>query len=291
MKTMRMIGALAVLAVAGVACEDITNPVDSGELTPPWVRFDVVEEVGDLTTYVPIIFEAPSRPEEDITIDFTFGGDAVFGEDFVVVADSGSTTPREGITAEGGTLTLEYDPNREQPHDTLWVYVPQEATAGRVLTAEMVSAQRADGSEVTLGYLGNFATFEMTVRAPPVDIPEGDYDVLLVIGGVTYYGAPSEVTNEETTVDDVVYQQLISDINGYWSSGGVPIVVPWAFTVFADGSVEFAPESHESPLGLAWEAEFENAQFDFESNTLTADVTWSSPGAASYSIIIVPQED
>lgn len=265
MKTMRIIGALAVAGMAIAGCQDITNPVEeTGEFGAPWVRFDVVAQQGDLDSYVPIIFEAPSRPEQDIDIEFTFGGDAVFGEDYVVVEDEGVTTPRSDVTAEGGTITLPYDPAQEQPHDTMWVYVPQDATAGRVLTVEMVGAQGQDGNEITLGYLGDFATFELTVRAPPAEIDEGPYAGVVTASNFGYNGTTTTVavTADPVTIEGTQYRYQISDF-AFGLFGGP---VPWAFNVFVDGNVEFSPEN---PAGTVT-ADI-TGSYDFETNVLTVE--------------------
>lgn len=164
MRISAIIGTVAVVAGVAAACQDITNPVEQfGTLGPPWVRFDPISaSAPNNGSWTPVVFEAPSRPEEDITVSYSLAGDAVADSDYVVVADSGSTT----AGGPSGTVTIAYDPNAETPTDTMWLYVPSSATVGRELLINMTEAHGTKSDSVMVGYLGQYTQFTLTVTAP-----------------------------------------------------------------------------------------------------------------------------
>lgn len=264
MRTFRTISALAVAALAVAGCEDITNPVEEvGEFAPPWVGFSTVSGTAPHGGFVPVIFTAPGRPEQDIEIDFTFGGTAVFGEDYVIVTDPESGTPRSDVTAAGGTALIPYDPAAESPHDTLWVFIPTDAVAGRQLEVNMTAA-RGTGGQVTLGHLGDFTVHTRTITLAPASIPEGTY-----AGQQTgFANAPAEVTitDNPITVDGVQYRYRISDYANMLHG----VEVGWAFIVFLNGEVQFAPRSHTHAVTADL-----TGTYDFDTNTLSYHVQFS----------------
>jgi hypothetical protein len=238
MRKLRMIGALAVAAVAAAGCEDITNPIqEMGEFAPPWVLFSAATGTAPHGAYVPVILRAQGRPEMDVEIDFTLGGTAVFGQDYIVVTDTVSGTPRGGITASGGTITIPYDPATASPDDTLWVYVPTTAVPGRTIIATITGA-RGSAGPVTVGHRGNFTTHTRTIVRAPATIPTGTYRGQQT-GGATG-DAETVITRNPITVDGTQYQYRMSDYANMLH--GVP--VGWAFNVYVDGSMDFAPRSH-----------------------------------------------
>ncbi|MEM9324228.1 MAG: hypothetical protein AAGA85_01170 [Bacteroidota bacterium] len=107
-----------ILAGALIACDGFElddNDIGNLEALPEYVAFDApgqdasnddeeVSEGDDLT----LIVEAPIGTLEDIVVNYTFGGDAVFGEDFTVAgadASGGSVTVTHNLDATGGNAT------------------------------------------------------------------------------------------------------------------------------------------------------------------------------------------
>lgn len=273
MRTNNIIGTLAVAAaVVMVGCEDVTNPIEEfGEFAPAWVGFEAPRAVnGSHGTYTPVVYGAlTTRPEEDVEIDITFGGDAVFGEDFVIV-DEPNGSPRSEFSAEGGTVALDSDPSREGPTDTLWVYVPEDAAVGSQVEIQMEEARTVTGETITVGYTGDFSTFELTVIPGPADIPEGTYSG--VVDGDFGAAAPVvTVTEQPTTIGGTEYRYRISDFA--YGLFGAPI--PWNFNIYSDGSVEFAP----SATGFAVTANI-TGDYDLQANVLSMDVELTCCGAA-----------
>lgn len=168
----KIIGALAVAGLVAVGCQDITNPVNEfGEFAPAWVGFEAPRAVdGPHGAHVPVVYGAlTTRPEEDVTIEMSLGGGAVYGDEYLVVADGRSTTPAADFTAAGGTVTLEADPTVDAPVDTLWLYVMESAAVGNVLEIGMDAASTVDGDPITVGYQGDFATFQVTFVPAPAE--------------------------------------------------------------------------------------------------------------------------
>ncbi len=272
MRTFKIIGALAMTAVVMVGCEDITNPVQEfGEFAPAWVGFEAPRAVnGSHGSTTGVVYGAlTTRPEEDVEIDITFGGDAVYGEDFVVMDANGS--PRSDITAAGGTLMIDSDPNLEEPQGMFWIYVPTSATVGRTVVIQMTSAQTVDGNPITVGYLGDFTEFELTVIPGPADITEGVYTGS--VSGDFGAGAipPVEITESPVTIGGTDYRYQISDYA--YELFGDPI--PWAFNVYSDGSVEFSPTA----VGGGVTSDI-TGSYDLAADVLTMNVTLTCCGAA-----------
>jgi hypothetical protein len=272
MRTYRIIGALAVAASVVVGCQDITNPVEEfGTLAPAWVAFEAPRAVnGSHGTYVPVVYGAlTTRPEEDVEIDITFGGDAVFGEDYVIV-DGPNGAPRTDLSAAGGTLMLDADPSREGPQDTLWVFVPTTAEVGSVVEIEMADARTVTGAPITVGYIGQFTAFEITVVPAPAEIPEGTYSGALS-GGLT--GA----TTVQISESDGDFDYEISDI----AAGAFGPEVAWEFSVLSDGTTQWSATPRDFTLAALGMTGGITGTFDFETNTLTWNVQYTDSFAWS----------
>lgn len=237
MKTIRTFGVLAVAATAGIACEDIVNPVEEmGEFAPAYVVFTNVEAAGAHGTTVPVVFDAPPRPDEDVVIDFAFSGDAVFGEDYMIVG-------RPDVTAAGGTTTIVADPAAEEPTDTLWVAVPEDATVGAVLQIDITDAATADGDSVIVGRLGDFSTFLLTITPALAEVPTGTY-AGTISGDLGAGDIGIEVTDDPVTIDGTEYRYQMSD----FAAGAFGVPIPWAFNVFTDGSMVFSPTNPDGDV-------------------------------------------
>ena len=265
MKTIRFIGALAVAGMVATGCTDITNPVEEfGEFAPAWVGFDS-EEIGAARGFtIPVIFEAPTRPEEDVIIDFTFGGTAVFGEDYEIVNADGS--PRTDVTSAGGTVTIEYDPAATAPQDTMWVFVTTEATDGSQLVVDITDARTADGDEVTVGYLDDLDQFTLTITIIPTGTYEGPITGDLGSGTVEII-----ITQNPVTIGGTEYQFRMND----FAAGAFGSAIAWAFNVEGDGTVVFAPLSVAQTVSADI-----TGTYDFDTYTLDFDTLLTCCGGA-----------
>jgi hypothetical protein len=273
MRTIRNFAVLATLAVVAGACENITNPVEEfGQFGPPWVTFSTMTQTGAHGTLTPAIFSAPTRPEQDVEVDFQFAGTAVFGQDFMITDREGN--PLSGITAEGGTRTIAYQPGQADAaaHDTVWVFVPATATVGRVLDIELTGGRAADGRELLVGHpvlTREGRVFQFTVTLAAAEIPTGTYSGTHA-GVFGTWATTVTITDSPQTVGGVNYRYVISD----YAAELFGAEIPWAFRVFTDGSVEFPGNSH------AFNVTSDVAgHYDFETNTLTYDVTLTCCGA------------
>lgn len=258
---------LAVAVVAAAGCEDITNPIEeTGQLAPAWVGFEAPRSVnGARGSWLAVRYGGLTlRPERDVSIDLEFGGSAAFGEDFEVVEGEGSTTEAAGFSAAGGTVLLEYDPAQEAPLDTLWVYIPATAAVDAVLDITLSGAETVEGDPIGVGYLGDFATYKITVVRAPAEIPTGAY-AGTVTGDFGSGAIPAvTITAGPVTVAGAAYDYVLSDFA--YGLFGEPI--PWAFTVYVDGTVSFSPSSPAS-AGITANA---SGSYDFDTSTLTMDV-------------------
>lgn len=242
MKTIRTFGILAVAATAGIACEDIVNPVEEmGEFAPAYVVFANVQANTPQGGMAAVVFDSPPRPEEDVVIEYTFSGDAVFGEDYVIVNADGS--PRSDVTADGGTATIVADPAAEEPTDTLWVAVPEDAAVGAVLQIDIIDANTADGDSIIVGRLGDFDTFQMTITLGFTEVPTGTY-AGTISGDLGSGNISLEVTDDPVTIDGTEYRYQMSD----FAAGAFGVPVPWAFNVYTDGSMVFSPTNPDGDV-------------------------------------------
>ena len=125
---------------------DINEYFDLEEL-PGYVAFDapgnsailddvmVTEDEGTAT----VTIECPTGTLSDITVDYDFGGNAVFGTDFNVA----------GASASGGTITVrqkDFDVvNRSNADLEIELLTDGVADGTKTLTITLVSASNADG--------------------------------------------------------------------------------------------------------------------------------------------------
>lgn len=276
MNSVKRFGILALSALVGGACEDITNPVEEfGELTGPFVRFETSQAVGTPGSQVNVIFQMPTRVEEDVEIEFAFGGNAVFGQDFRVVDREGNT--RTDVTAAGGTAVIPYRFDQTAfGRDTLRVVVPFEAADGRTLEVEIVEARTVTGRPVETGFIERYRLFNLNIEGF-VDVPTGTY-----VGQRTgdFGTAAAQVTISKPAtpivIDGIGYQFEISDYSGDGSLFGVG--VPWAFSVTSGGTVELAPRSHV--FGTV--TSDVSGSFDFATGRLSLNITLTCCGAEGF---------
>lgn len=275
MKSMRIIGALGVAALALSGCEDITNPVEEfGQLADPYVRFETSQAVGTPASTNLVILQLPTRVTEDVTVTYSFGGDAVFGEDFVVVDADGNV--RNDVTAAGGTAVIPYDSSQTQfARDTIFIFVPFDATDGRTLEVEIESAVTESGVAIETGYIERFRVFDLSIEGF-VDIPTGTYSAARS-GDFGDGSGTVTITKpaEPTEVDGTPYDFLLSDVQGDAGVFGVPI--PWAFSVTSGGTVILP--SRAAGIGVTADVV---GEFDFSTNTLELDLELTCCGAPGF---------
>ena len=277
MRLMRITAALGVAALALAGCEDITNPVEEfGRLEDPYVRFETSGTTGTPGSTNLVIFQLPTRLEDTVDISFSFGGDAVFGTDFVVVDEAGN--PRTDVNASGGSAVIPFVAGQTTiPRDTLIIFVPFAANDGRKLEIVIESAVTRSGRELETGFVDQFRTFDLSIEGF-VDMPIGTYaaardgDFGTATGTVT-------ITKPATppVVDGVSYDFVISDVQGN-PSGIFGVPVPWAFSVTSGGTV-VAPRLDVDGLGVTADVV---GTFDFDTNTLSYELVLDCCGAAGF---------
>lgn len=276
MKTIRNFGTLLLAAVAFAGCEDITNPVEEfGSLEDPYVRFETSSAIGTPGSTTRVIFQMPTRVEEDVTIQYTFGGDAVFGDDFVVVDAAGD--PVADVTAAGGTATIPFDPEQTTfGRDTILVFVPFDATDGRTLEIQIASATVPSGQNIETGFVEAFNTFDLNVEGF-VDIPVGTY---ATVRAGDFGGGAGTVTITKpaapVVIDGVPYDFVVSDSQG--DAGVFGIAIPWAFSVTSGGTV-IAPRVDAAELGAVADVD---GTFDFDTSTLDLTLVLDCCGAPGF---------
>jgi hypothetical protein len=272
MRSLRKVGTLALTALVAVACEDITNPVEEfGQLAGPYVRFERSSAVGVPGSVVRVIFQMPTRVEEDVDIDFTFGGSARFGEDFWAVDDEGNV--RTDVTGAGGSARIPYRAEQTQfGRDTLNLFVPFNATDGRTAEIEITSARTASGRTVETGFVESFRTFRLNIEGF-VDITTGAYEGQMT-GQLGNAATQVTITKPATPVaiDGNTYAFVISD----YSAGLFGVPVPWAFNVTSGGTVLAAPRSHQ----FATVTSTVTGTYNFTTRQLRLNVTLTCCGAA-----------
>ncbi|MGK7313460.1 MAG: hypothetical protein ACN0LA_14685 [Candidatus Longimicrobiales bacterium M2_2A_002] len=212
-----------------------------------------------------VIFDAPTRPQEDVVIDYTFGGDAVYGEDFVVTDASG--TPLSGVTSSGGTITIEASPDAEAPEDTIYLSVPTDATVGAEAEVQIASASLASGGAVTVGRLDSPTTFTLAITA----IPTGTYTGALT-GDLGTGTVSIDVTVDPVTISGTEYEFRMDD----FAVGIFGEPIDWAFNVLGDGTMEFSPTSPSAPDVTA----NITGTYDFNTSTMSFDTELTCCGGA-----------
>ena len=111
--------------------------------------------------------EVPGGTLSDVTVNYTFGGNAVFGEDFTI----------EGATSSGGSVVIETTlvPNlNDEPLDaTIEVVLLSDGVqdGDKTLEITLTSASNAEG-ELAVGRGGTEALRTATVIIADADAPE-----------------------------------------------------------------------------------------------------------------------
>jgi hypothetical protein len=263
----RVLGAFGLLAMSGlVGCESIPNPVEEfGERVGPFVRFEFPGAIGTPESEVLVIFQMPTRIGEDVEIDFTLGGSARFGEDFIVLDRAGNV--RTDVTPAGGTARI--PSAATQPvfgRDTLRIFLPPDAEDGRLLDIEITAARTVSGSPVEAGFIDAYRRFRLSIEGF-VDIPIGTY-----VGERTgdFGTGAAEVTitkpSQPIQVGGESFQFVVSDFTG--NAGVFGVAVPWAFSVTSGGTVFAARSSHT--FGIVTSSTI--GTYDFTTRTLDFDV-------------------
>ncbi len=285
MNKLRTVLAVVILAMVGAACEDITNPIEEfGQLVDPFVRWEVATSIGAPEQTVGVIIQLPTRLEEDVSYSFALGGDAEFGVDYIPVDREGN--PRADVTAQGGSGTIVYNPEQDAfSRDTIFFFIPFEATDGRQVEIEITNAQSASGRNVETGYIERYQRHSLSIEGF-IDLPEGtwvgertgDFGGAAASVTVTRPAAPIEVGG-----DAYLYQ-----LSDYTGDGGIfGVGVPWAFSATSGGSVLVAQQSHV--FGTV--TSDVSGSYDLATQTLTLNVTLTCCGAEGFgwTLVLTPQ--
>lgn len=274
MKIMRIMGALGMAALAVAGCEDITNPVEEfGTLADPYVRFVSATGTGTPASTNLVIFQLPTRVTEDVTVTFSFGGDAVFGEDFLVVDAAGNV--RTDVTASGGTAVIPYDTTQTAfARDTVFIFVPFDASDGRTLEIEIEGAVTESGVAIETGYIDAFRIFNLSIEGF-VAVPAGSYAATRTSPNFGPAAGTVTITQAPTEVEGTTYDFVISDVQGN-PAGIFGIPIPWAFSVTSGGTVIAASTDPEG-FGVVGEV---TGSYDFGSNTLSLHMVLDCCGVA-----------
>jgi hypothetical protein len=272
-----VIGTVALTAVAGAGCDDVTNPVEEfGQLKGAYVRFVSEGAIGTPESTNRAIFVITTRVEEDVEITYTFGGDAVFGTDFVAVDGQGNV--RTDVTSAGGKAIIEYDPTQvDFPRDTLRLFVPFAAQDGRRVTVDMTSARTASGRELDTELFQRFSTYTLDIEGF-IDIPTGTWSAIRTGDFGTATGSVT-ITKPATPiiVEGESFLFSLSDFQGN-PAGVFGAPVPWALNVSSGGTVFASPHSSQFANVTA----DVTGTFNRNSNTLTLNVTLSCCGGSGF---------
>lgn len=267
MRLIRTIGVLALAAGTVAACEDITNPIEEfGALEDPFVRFESATTVGTPGSTQAVVVELPTRVEEDVTVEVTFGGDAVFGEDYVIVDSEGNA--REDVSAGGATLGIPFDFNQNTvlASDTLLVFVPFDATDGVVLDVQIESATAESGRVLNTGFIEQFQSHAFSIEGfVTTGVATGTYAGAWE--GSLGSGDVSAVISQPATpvtIEGVEYSFVLDD----YAEGAFGAAVPWAFNVTSGGTVIFSP-TDAAGFGVTSDLE---GSYDFDTDNLVFEV-------------------
>lgn len=267
MRLIRTIGVLALAAGTVAACEDITNPIEEfGTLEDPFVRFQSAKTVGTPGSTQAVVVELPTRVEEDVTVDVAFGGDAVFGDDYVIVDSEGNA--RGDVSAEGATLSIPFDFNQNTmlSSDTLLVFVPFDATDGAVLDVQIESATTESGRVLKTGFVEQFQSHEFSIEGfVTAGVATGAYAGAWA-GDLGSGDVSATISQPATpvTIEGVEYSFLIDD----YAEGAFGAAVPWAFNVTSGGTVIFSP-TDAAGFGVTSDVE---GSYSFDTDNLSFEV-------------------
>lgn len=121
------------------------------------------ENVAEGDPDVSFNIEAPTGTLSDITVDFEFGGTAVFGSDFSVANSS----------ASGGSITLPHNPNDVEDFDNVDLVISiltDGVTDGdKTLTITLTGATGNDGTVFAVGRGGTDFLKTATVNISDID--------------------------------------------------------------------------------------------------------------------------
>ena len=204
---------MILLLVAGCYEEEKEYDI-SATSGPGYVVFEdsdttSVSETGDTVT---VNIELPLSQGENVTVNYTYSGDAVEGEDFVVVGATGGT----------GSVTIEYDFDDTALDEAGIQVVPLadgERDFNKSITFVITSAVTESGDELLAGQGDLDGT--KPVKFIDVDCPSdisGDY------AGVNCFPDPA---SPSTWVEDPLQNGLYSVTDftgGYYGFAGAPSI-------------------------------------------------------------------
>jgi len=171
---------------------------------------DLVEDVveGASVTWE---LEAPTGTLSDITVNYSWGGDAIFGVDFDLA----------GSSASGGSLVIDHDPgdvnNFDNVEFTIDLLLDGTQDGNKVLTMVLESATNADGETFAVGRGGTDFLKTGTINIAEADCGNfaGTYVVLGTILVDDFGSGPYNSTEVIGLVDCTVEGDYgVADISG-----------------------------------------------------------------------------
>lgn len=270
MKLKNLLYFVPILALIGFGCENVEEPFSIEEgAVPAFVTIDTEDQAVTAGTSLEVDFELGQTQGEDITVEYSIGGDAVEGEDYVLPDGAGSS-----IVIEHDTSTTNLD------SATLLVGFPPDAALGTVreLTFTLESAVTESGEELTLGRAGRGISRTYQINGLRDEVQEGTYDYTMT-GDFGESEGTFEISqpDEPLTIGGSPYYFTTSNItDAIFAASGAP-EVPYAFNITATGNVVGAPNSHIfDTVLLDVGGSYEEGD---DGTTITFDVTLECCGA------------
>lgn len=285
----------SILITGFYACETDYDAEDQGvilEELPKYVVFsvpgvvntidavDVSEADGDTDDSINV--EIPGGTVSDVTVNYTFGGTAVFGTDFTIA----------GATSTGGSVTIEYNntPNIDGlafNSDIVVTLLKDDVQDGnKTLIITLTDASNDEGS-IAVGRGGTDALKSVTINISDVDCGDvaGVYDVVGTILVDDFGSGPYSYTDQIALTDcSVEGEYTISDITGglYTNAyadayaavtGGASATIVFDPTIdgpvtWEDVSDEFDGEIIEDPLSAT--------SSNYDATTGTISIYWTA---------------
>ncbi|MEO1051157.1 MAG: Calx-beta domain-containing protein [Bacteroidota bacterium] len=232
------------------------------------------EETGGTVT---LNIEAPTGSLSDITANYTFGGDAVFGEDFTVA----------GATATGGSVVIENDPTiGDFDNVDLEVTLLTDAVADGTKTLEVIltDAVADDGTIYAVGRGGTEILRSATITIEDVPlVVELDASSLSVTENNTMDTTFVSVSlnfavSEDVSVDVATGGTLMEGADFTYTGFGPQLVVPQGETSASFGIISVddnMPETGDSLLVVVSNAAIGGTGFSVtlgDADSLTFDI-------------------
>lgn len=276
MKMKKILYVVPLLALLLYSCENVNEPISVEDgAVPAFVVIDTEEQNVVAGGSLEVVFELGQTQYENITVEYSIGGDAVSGEDYVF--EGGSV----------GTAIIEHDPestNLDQTSVTFSFPITAALGTAKDLTIILESATTESGESLTLGRGDRGAERTYTINGLG-EVPTGTYSYEASGDFGAFSGTfDIEQPDEPIVVGGAPYLFKTTNIAG--ALFGVDVA--YAFNVTAGGIVLGAPNAHEP--GFETIVADVGGSFDNETNELIFNVTLQCCGAAGgqYQIVAFP---